>query len=199
MQPVAFDRALFCLRNNARLTPVSCPDPPHLDALSHHPYGIGGPLWHALNADDVAVPDVYKLARVLHAAERARHVLPAGAKRLWVTELSWDTSPPDPNGVPAAKQARWLEQAGETAQLLVIAGNEDRECLLHHREHFFAVPAASNGIAEEGTHLRAHTNAIGVREACLKRCDVSVRAAHRRKLQRCRAVRCVFHVAGLGI
>jgi hypothetical protein len=111
MQPVAFDRALFCLRNNARLTPVSCPDPPHLDALSHHPYGIGGPLWHALNADDVAVPDVYKLARVLHAAERARHVLPAGAKRLWVTELSWDTSPPDPNGVPAAKQARWLEQA----------------------------------------------------------------------------------------
>lgn len=111
MPPVPFDRALFCLRNDARLTPVSCPDPPHLDALSHHPYGIGGPLWHALNADDVAVPDVYKLARVLRAAERVGHVRPAGAKRLWVTELSWDTSPPDPNGVAVAKQARWLEQA----------------------------------------------------------------------------------------
>ena len=111
MPPVAFDRSLFCLRDNARLTPVRCPDPPHLDALSHHPYGIGGPLWHALNADDVAVPDVYKLARVLHAAVRDGHVRPAGAKRLWVTELSWDTSPPDPAGVPAAKQARWLEQA----------------------------------------------------------------------------------------
>ncbi|HEY1515330.1 MAG TPA: hypothetical protein VGF91_02850 [Solirubrobacteraceae bacterium] len=111
MPPVAFDRALFCLRNDARLTPVSCPDPPHLDALSHHPYGIGGPLWHALNADDVAVPDVYKLARVLRAAERVGHVRPAGAKRLWVTEISWDTSPPDPNGVAVAKQARWLEQA----------------------------------------------------------------------------------------
>jgi hypothetical protein len=111
MQPVAFDRSLFCLRDNARLTPVSCPDPPHLDALSHHPYGIGGPLWHALNADDVAVPDVYKLARVLHAAERAGHVRPAGPKRLWVTEISWDTSPPDPRGVPLAKQARWLEQS----------------------------------------------------------------------------------------
>jgi hypothetical protein len=111
MQPVAFDRSLFCLRDNARLTPVSCPDLPHLDALSHHPYGIGGPLWHALNADDVAVPDVYKLARVLHAAERAGHVRPAGQKRLWVTEISWDTSPPDPHGVPLAKQARWLEQA----------------------------------------------------------------------------------------
>ncbi|MGZ4250939.1 MAG: hypothetical protein ACXVUE_21865, partial [Solirubrobacteraceae bacterium] len=111
MPPVAFDRSLFCLRANARLTPTSCPDPPHLDALSHHPYGISGPLWHALNADDAAVPDVYKLARVLHAAERAGHVRPAGAKRLWVTEVSWDSSPPDPQGVPAAQQARWLEQA----------------------------------------------------------------------------------------
>jgi hypothetical protein len=30
---------------------------------------------------------------------------------LWVTELSWDSSPPDPAGVPAGKQALWLEQA----------------------------------------------------------------------------------------
>jgi len=111
MQPVAFDRSLFCLRDDARLTPVSCPDPPHLDALSHHPYGIGGPLWHALNADDVAVPDIYKLAAILHAAERAGHVRPAGPKRLWVTEISWDTSPPDPRGIPLAAQARWLEQS----------------------------------------------------------------------------------------
>ena len=111
MPPVAFDRALFCLRDNARLTPTSCPDPPHLDALSHHPYGIQGPLWHALNPDDAAVPDIFKLARVLYAAERAAHVEPAGPKQLWVTEISWDSSPPDPNGVPIAEQARWLEQS----------------------------------------------------------------------------------------
>ncbi len=111
MPPVAFDRSLFCLRDDARLSPVSCPDPPRLDALSHHPYGIKGPLWHALNADDAAVPDVDKLARVLHAAEHARHVLPAGPKQLWVTEISWDSSPPDPNGVPVTEQARWLEQS----------------------------------------------------------------------------------------
>ncbi|MGN6869072.1 MAG: hypothetical protein ACTHMY_11795 [Solirubrobacteraceae bacterium] len=111
MPPVAFDRALFCLRNNARLTPTRCPDPPHLDALSHHPYGIQGPLWHALNPDDAAVPDLGKIARVLHAAERAGHVAPTGPKALWVTEISWDSSPPDPNGVPVAEQARWLEQA----------------------------------------------------------------------------------------
>lgn len=111
MQPVAFDRYLFCLNGNSRLSPSSCPDPPHLDALDHHPYGVQGPTWHALNADDAAVPDVYKLARVLDAARRDHHVLPGGRKRLWVTEISWDSNPPDPRGVPIQRQARWYEQA----------------------------------------------------------------------------------------
>ena len=108
--PVEFDRDLFCLRDDAKLTPLSCPDPPHLDALSHHPYGVGGPLWHALNPDDASVPDVYKIARVLKAARRWRHVLPAGPKQLWDTEISWDSDPPDPGGVPINRQARWVEQ-----------------------------------------------------------------------------------------
>jgi hypothetical protein len=111
MRPVAFDRTLFCLADDARLTPLSCPDPPHLDALSHHPYGIGGPLWHAVNADDAAVPDISKIALVLHRAERVGHVRGVGPPQLWVTEISWDTSPPDPDGVPVAQEARWLEQA----------------------------------------------------------------------------------------
>ena len=111
MPPVAFDRALFCLEDDAALTPLSCPNPPHLDALSHHPYGIGGPLWHALNSDDAAVPDMYKIARVLHRAERVGHVKGAASPQLWVTEISWDSSPPDPGGVPVARQARWLEQS----------------------------------------------------------------------------------------
>lgn len=108
--PVAFYRYLFCLKDNRKLSPLSCPDPPRLDAISHHPYGIGGPLWHAQNADDVAVPDVYKIVRVLKAAERAHHVLPRGPKQFWDTEISWDSSPPDPQGVPIQKQARWVEQ-----------------------------------------------------------------------------------------
>jgi hypothetical protein len=111
MPPVAFDRTLFCLKDNARLTPVSCPNPPRLDAIDHHPYGIEGPLWHAFNADDAAVPDIYKITRVLSAAEHAGHVLPRGPKQVWATEISWDSSPPDPEGVPVARQARWLEQS----------------------------------------------------------------------------------------
>jgi hypothetical protein len=109
MQPVAFDRALFCL-SGARLAPIACPDPVHLDAVSHHPYATDGPLRPVFNADDAAIADVHKLARVLQAAESSGRALPPGPKRLWVTEVSWDSSPPDPQGVPIARHARWLEQ-----------------------------------------------------------------------------------------
>jgi hypothetical protein len=111
MAPLRFDRALFCEKNNAKLTPTSCPDPPHLDALSHHPYSSQGPISHALNADDAAVPDMYKFNHVLRAARREHHVLPAGPKQLWVDEFAWNSDPPDPQGIPINKQARWLEQA----------------------------------------------------------------------------------------
>lgn len=65
------------------------------DALAHHPYGVGSPRRRALNRDDVAVPDLGKLRRVTR-------------KPLWVTEISWDSSPPDPDGVPEKRHARWL-------------------------------------------------------------------------------------------
>ncbi len=108
--PVQFDRDLFCIQNGPELSALPCPDPPHLDALSHHPYGVGGPLWHAANPDDASVPDLYKIANVLHFAESVGHVQPAGPKQLWDTEVSWDSSPPDPHGIPINRQARWVEQ-----------------------------------------------------------------------------------------
>lgn len=109
MQPVTFDQALFCLSN--LLQRLNCSDPVHLDAIDHHAYGIYGPTWHALNAGDVAVPDVYKLVNVLHAAERAGTVLPSGPKAVWDTEISWDTNPPNPEAISTTEIAHWLEQS----------------------------------------------------------------------------------------
>jgi hypothetical protein len=111
MPPVQFYRYLFCLAGRVALVPQRCPDPVHADAIDHHPYGIGGPLQHAFNPDDAAIPDIYKITRVLHAAERAGHILPRGPKQVWASEFSWDSDPPDPHGVPIQREARWLEQA----------------------------------------------------------------------------------------
>jgi hypothetical protein len=109
--PVAFYRDVFCVNGARRLVPARCTNPAHLDAIDHHPYGVGGPTWHALNSDDVAVPDIYKVTRVLAAAERWGHVLPRGRKSIWVTELGWSSHPPNPQGVPVLQDARWYEQA----------------------------------------------------------------------------------------
>jgi hypothetical protein len=95
---VTFDRALFSA-------------PVHLDVLAQHTYPIQGPTWHAVNPGDVAVADLYKVAAVLHHAERTADALPRGPKQLWVTEVGWDSKPPNPQGVPIAEQARWYEQA----------------------------------------------------------------------------------------
>ena len=111
IQPATFVEDLLCLRGVRRLRPSRCPHPAHLDVLDHHPYDIAGPNQPAANAGDVSVPDMWKLTRLLRAARRYRTVLPARVKQLWATELGWASSPPDRQGVPLSRQARWLEQA----------------------------------------------------------------------------------------
>ena len=95
--PVQFLRRLLSQRVDA-------------DALAHHPYSVRGPRSPALNRDDVSVADLGKVRRVLKQAAR-RGRLARRQPRLWVTELSWDSSPPDPDGVPSARHARWVAQS----------------------------------------------------------------------------------------
>jgi hypothetical protein len=107
--PALFVRELLCLHGQ-RLTPARCPNPARFDILAHHPYAIGGPLQPAFGVDDVSIPDIGKLTRSLVAAARAGRVFPRGPKQVWVTEFSWDSNPPDPQGVPVGRRARWIEE-----------------------------------------------------------------------------------------
>ena len=113
IMPARFVRDMLCLRvvkKRLRAT-ASCPDPARFDVLSHHPYSVGAPTRAALNTDDVSIPDIGKLTRLLRAAERTGGALPRKRHRMWVTEVSYDSSPPDPQGVPATVHARYLAQA----------------------------------------------------------------------------------------
>jgi hypothetical protein len=109
IMPVRFLRDLLCVA--PQLSKRSCASPTRFDILAHHPYGIRGPESHALNDDDAAIPDVAKLQRVVRAGLRFGTVLPKHPKRTWVTEVSWDSSPPDPFGVPEMRHAQWLQRA----------------------------------------------------------------------------------------
>jgi hypothetical protein len=79
--------------------------------LAHHPYSVGSPTRGALNADDVSIPDLGRIARVLRASEHTGGALPRGTHPLWVTEVSYDSGPPDPDGVPLSRHAGFLELA----------------------------------------------------------------------------------------
>ena len=112
LQPARFWRELLCLRTKrGRLRAAACPTRPRFDVMAHHPYSVGRPRRSALNADDVSIPDIGKLTRLLRMAERSGRVLPRKRHRIWVTEVSYDSRPPDPDGVPSATHARWLEEA----------------------------------------------------------------------------------------
>jgi hypothetical protein len=108
MAPVTFWRSLLCLSAGKHPHRI-CRDRTYMDAVSHHPYPLGPPTTHAVDAGDISVPDMGKITSLVPIAERAGTLLPKGSKPLWVTELSWDSNPPNPNGLSPALQAQYLE------------------------------------------------------------------------------------------
>jgi hypothetical protein len=110
-RPLAFWREAFCLKSRKKLK-QSCNGTARFDVFAHHPISTtGGPRQSAFHPDDVTIPDMGALAKTLRAAERSGGA--AGSKhQIWVTELWWETNPPDrKQGVSESKQARWLNDA----------------------------------------------------------------------------------------
>ena len=81
------------------------------DAFAVHPYTWGGPTRKAEHRGDLALGDLPAVRTLLAEAERAGRIVSSRPVELWVTEFSYDTNPPDPNGLPPALQARWTSQA----------------------------------------------------------------------------------------
>jgi hypothetical protein len=107
--PVEFLRGMLCLQGG-KLYKLPCPEPAHFDILSDHPIAVGSPTASARSPLDATTPDLGRLTTVLEKAESTGRALPQGKKPLWVTEFWYDTNPPDPDGVPLYRQARWYEQ-----------------------------------------------------------------------------------------
>jgi hypothetical protein len=109
IRPLVFLRSLMCL--NRKLRSTHCGEVTHLDVVTHHPINLGPPTDSAGNPNDVTVPDLGRIERVVRAATRARTLRPRGSRPFWVTEFWWASRPPGSFGEPARIQARRLEQA----------------------------------------------------------------------------------------
>lgn len=109
--PLTFARELLCM--DARNRPkASCPGGPlEFDAWSQHPYTSGDARHSANSPYDVSLGDMGEVVRLVRAAQRAGRIKARRAVRMWVTEFSWDSSPPDPYGVPSRLLTRWVAEA----------------------------------------------------------------------------------------
>jgi hypothetical protein len=108
--PMRFMRQLLCM-SKGTIPHATCDSRVPFDVWAHNPYTNGGPTHHAYRADDVSLGDLARMHSLLRAAVRAGHVVSDRPVRFFVTEFSWDTSGPDPRGVPLRLHARWVSQA----------------------------------------------------------------------------------------
>lgn len=112
--PMRFTRELLCMTGKKKPRPLrgNCEGGVHFDIFDVHPYTTGGPT-HEGGPDDVQLGDLAKLRTLLRAADRAGRIKGNKFKRtpLWVTELSWDSAPPDPGGLPMKIESQWTAEA----------------------------------------------------------------------------------------
>jgi hypothetical protein len=115
--PMRFTRELLCMRGKTRFRPLpgDCGGGVHFDIYDIHPYTTGSPA-HEGGPNDVQLGDLPKLVALLRAADRAGRIEGAFARTpLWVSELSWDSNPPDPGGLSMPILSRWAAEALFTA------------------------------------------------------------------------------------
>jgi hypothetical protein len=110
--PLRFMADLLCMSSGKKPKPT-CNDTVRFDIWSHHPYTYGSPDSNStrMKPDDVWIGNLPRMKTLLDAAVKAGHVQSSNTLRFWVTEFSWDSSPPDPRGVPAALEAEWVSEA----------------------------------------------------------------------------------------
>jgi hypothetical protein len=111
--PMRFARLMLCMQGTAHPRPSKgdCEGGVHFDIFAIQPYTSGGPT-HKAGFNDVSMGDLDKLQTLLAAADSAGRI--QGIYRhtpLWITEFSWDSSPPDPGGLPMKIESRWVAEA----------------------------------------------------------------------------------------
>ncbi|HXR29369.1 MAG TPA: hypothetical protein VN772_07295 [Solirubrobacteraceae bacterium] len=109
--PVTFLDSVLCLTPSGQRIRAGCGEPAHFDVLAFHPLSVAGPDTPAPSALDVSIADAAKVTRLLALARALHSALPEGAKRLWVTELNWESAPQVTWGVPPRLQAAWISRA----------------------------------------------------------------------------------------
>jgi hypothetical protein len=114
--PMKFARELLCMSGGSHPHPLNgCAGGVHFDVFAIHPYTTGAPT-HKGAKNDVELGDLPKLQKLIAAADNAGHLKGMHHRTpLWITEFSYDTSPPDPGGLPMKIATRWVAESAYVA------------------------------------------------------------------------------------
>ncbi|HEV3318125.1 MAG TPA: hypothetical protein VG053_00135 [Solirubrobacteraceae bacterium] len=107
--PLEFMRDLFCLSPGPR-PHRTCNAQVDADAISVHPYTSGGPSTLPANPDDVWIDNLGSLSALVRSAQRLGALVSSQPAQVWVTEFSWASNPPRPQGVPIQLERRWVAE-----------------------------------------------------------------------------------------
>jgi hypothetical protein len=153
--PMKFARELLCMTGDSNPKPKAgnCEGGLHFDIFDIHPYTTGGPT-HEGGPNDVEMGDLPKLTKLLRAADRAGRIHGKFKHTpLWATEFSWDSKPPDPNGLPMKIETRWAAEA------LYVAWRAGVDHLFWYglRDEPLAPGQPSSTTAQSGLYFRGAT------------------------------------------
>jgi hypothetical protein len=111
--PMTFARRLLCMtgtNKQPRPMPGDCGGGVNFDVFDMHPYTTGGPT-HEGGRNNVEMGDLWKLQTLLAAADKAGRINSAYQRTpLWITEMGWDSNPPDPGGLPMKIEKQWIAE-----------------------------------------------------------------------------------------
>lgn len=111
--PMRFTRELLCMKGRQKPKPIkgACKGGVHFDIFDIHPYTSGSPS-HEGRVNDVQLGDLDKLQTLLKAADKAGRIKGAFKRTpLWITEIGWDSNPPDPGALPMKVLTQWTAEA----------------------------------------------------------------------------------------
>lgn len=111
--PLDFTRRLLCMKGRKNPVPIEgCEGFGRFDIWAINPYTTGGPTTTATHPDDVQLGDVAEMIKLIRAARKYGKIKsPKRYVPVWVTEFSWDSKPPDPNGLRMGLLSRWTSEA----------------------------------------------------------------------------------------
>lgn len=112
--PMTFARRLLCMggtNKKPRPLPGDCGGGVNFDIFDVHPYTTGGPT-HEGGHNDIEMGDLWKIQTLLTAADKAGRINSVFKHTpLWITEMGWDSNPPDPGGLPMKIEKQWIAEA----------------------------------------------------------------------------------------